>query len=100
MSNLPPTLFIALGLFAVLILRRFIPLTASMLGMALTLAIGLWGTHGFQQGTPPAIAGTPLSKTAFYTFLVVLFAFEGLNLSVALKRRKKRRDEPATDEVV
>lgn len=88
---MPATFLIAIALLLVVVTRRFAPITASLLGIAVAAAIGVWGTLTFRQGGGMSFAGTPIPKAVFFGFVLLLIAFEALNLALSLRRRRRLR---------
>lgn len=87
---MPPTLYIAVALLTVVVLRKFIPVSASILGISISLAIATWGIVIYSQGGGMSFFGAQLSPVAFFCFVGVLTGFEALNLYVAIRRRRQR----------
>ena len=89
---MPPTLYIALALIVVVVLRRFAPVPASIGGIGVALGVGAWGAYTYQRGIGMTFLGSALPPTVFFVAVAVLLGFEVLNLSLALKR--KHREPP------
>jgi hypothetical protein len=94
---MPPTLYIALSLLAVIVTRRVAPRIAALLGMLVALGIGAWGVLTYTRGGGMAFLGASVPPVAFFAFVVVLLAFEALNLSLAVKRHRARLAETGSD---
>ncbi len=87
---MPPTLYIALALLVVVVTRQLAPRAAAVLGMAVAVGIGVWGLVTYQHGGGMAFLGARIPPLAFFAFVVVLLLFEALNLSLAVKRQRRR----------
>ncbi len=88
---MPPTLYIAIALLAVVVVRQFSHLIAAGLGIAIALGVGVWGLIYYQRGDALTFLGVSVPLTAFFLFIAVLIALEGLNLHLALKKRRGNR---------
>lgn len=84
-----PTYFIAGGLLLVIVLRRVAPLVASVLGLALTFGMGIWGYTLYQNNSGIVFAGHTIALSTFLAFVGLIFTFEIVNLTLALRRRSK-----------
>ncbi len=85
-----PTFFIAIALLAVVVTRRFAPRAASVLGMLVAVGVGVWGVVTYTRGGGMAFLGVRIPPAAFFGFVALLLAFEALNLSLAVKRHRRR----------
>ena len=94
---MPSTLWIAVAIIAVIIIRRFSRLIGSSLGLAVSLVLAGWGYWIYHQGGGIAFAGFRLSEAIFYAFVGLWVALELFELSRSLRRRRTRRQLPPTD---
>jgi hypothetical protein len=87
---MPPTLYIALALLAVVVARRLSAVIGSGLGILVAIGLGVWGALTFGQGGGMTFIGVRLSPVVFFGFVVLLGTVEVLNLYVVLRRRRAR----------
>jgi hypothetical protein len=87
---MPPTLYIAIALLAVIVLRQIAARAAAVVGMLVALGIGAWGVVTYTRGGGMAFLGARIPPVAFFGFVAVLLAFEAMNLSLAMKRHRNR----------
>ncbi len=96
---MPPTLYIAIALLAVIVTRQIAARVAAVLGMLVALGIGVWGVFTYTRGGGMAFLGARIPPVAFFGFVVVLLAFEALNLALAQQRHRRRAAaEPASEQ--
>ncbi len=84
-----PTLYLATALLVIVVLRRFLPIAAAILGILVSIGVGAWGLQTHAQGGGMAFLGKKVPLTAFFVFVILLFVFELLNLYVAITRRRR-----------
>lgn len=87
---MPPTLYIAIALLAVIVTRQIAARVAAVLGMLVALGIGAWGVFTYARGGGMAFLGARIPPVAFFGFVAVLLAFEALNLVLAQQRHRRR----------
>ena len=87
---MPPTLYIAIALLAVIVTRQAAPRVAAVLGMLVAVGVGVWGAVTYTRGGGMAFLGLHVPAAGFFAFVVMLLVFEAANLSLAVKRARRR----------
>jgi TRAP-type C4-dicarboxylate transport system permease small subunit len=93
-----PTVWLALAVVAIIVLRRYARIAGSCLAIAVILAVLGWGYWTYAHGGAIAFAGVMISPKVFYGLVAVWFALEtySLVLHVRLRRRRLAKTGPET----
>lgn len=85
------TIFILLAIVSIVVLRRFLPIVASLLGIALSIGIGVWGWIAYDRGAEVALLGMPMNRTMFLGLIVVWMGLELQTLVREMRLAAARR---------
>ncbi|MEZ4272527.1 MAG: hypothetical protein R3C68_14195 [Myxococcota bacterium] len=83
--------WIIVGVVGVIVVRRFAPRVASLLGMLVMGAIAVWGYGVYEQGGVVGILRYPLTRPMFFGGVAALFLYECVQLGIAIKAAERRR---------
>jgi hypothetical protein len=89
----PFTMMILVGVMAVIITRRFQPLLAGAIGLALTVAIAVWGLKTYAGGGGLAFGTMPVSREFFLVAVAFWAGMEIWSLRRILRARKEAKAE-------
>lgn len=81
--------WIAVGVVGVVVLRRFVPIFASVFAMGLIVAVAVWGFFAYAAGDAVGIAGAnwEVPEALFYGLLLVWFGLEARTLVSEIRMR-------------
>ena len=90
MSNIPPTLIVAVIFLAIVIVRQFAPLAATIAGLLTALGVGVWAVFG--DTSQVGFLGKAVPRPVFIGLAILLFLVEALNVKVVLRRRQRQHE--------
>lgn len=97
--------WIAFGVVTIIALRRVVPIFASMVGMALIVAVLIWGYFAYAAGHAIGILGPTweLPAPLFFGLLLLWFGLEARTLVSEIRMRdlsrKLQESQPGDDEI-